>query len=73
MRSSNGLITIVVMTLSYKDLYKSFVLSVLLYVGLYESWTLTAHLKRRIKAFENKFHRRMLGFSHREHKTNDCM
>jgi hypothetical protein len=50
-------------------LYRSLVLSVLLY-GC-ESWTLTADLERRIQAFENKCFRRMLGISYREHKTNE--
>jgi len=50
-------------------LYKSLVLSVLLY-GC-ESWTLTTDLERRIQAFENKCYRRMLGISYREHITND--
>ena len=40
-------------------LYRSLVLSVLLY-GC-EGWTLTADLERRIQAFENKCFRRMLG------------
>ena len=50
-------------------LYKSLVLSMLLH-GC-ESWTLNGDLEIRIKAFENKCYRRMLGVSHREHKTNE--
>ena len=49
--------------------YKSLVLSILLY-GC-ESWTLTATLKRRIKAFENKCYRRMLGISYRKHEIRN--
>ena len=51
-------------------LYKSLALSILLY-GC-ESWTLTAHLERRIQAFENKCCLRMLGvgLSLGEHETN---
>ena len=36
-----------------------------------ESWTPIAYLESRIKAFENKCCRRMLGISYREHKTNE--
>ena len=50
-------------------LYKSLVLSILLYIC--GSWTLTADLERRIQAFENKCYRRMLDMSYREHKTNE--
>ena len=50
-------------------LYKSLVLSVLLY-GC-ESWTLTTDLERQIQAFGNRCYRRMLGISYREHITND--
>lgn len=49
-------------------LYKSLVLSTLLY-GC-ESWTLTADTERRIQSFENKFYRRMLHISYREHRAN---
>ena len=50
-------------------LYKSLVLSILLYG--FESWTLTAELERRIQAFENKCYRKMLGISYSKHKTNE--
>ena len=50
-------------------LYKSLVISIFLY-GC-ESWTLTADLEKRIKAFENKCHRKLLRISYVEHKTND--
>ena len=50
-------------------LYKSLVLSILLY-GC-ESWTLTAELEKRIQAFENKCHRKLLKISYKEHKTNE--
>lgn len=50
-------------------LYKSLVLSTLLY-GC-ESWTLTADTERRIQSFENKYYRRMLHISYREHRTTD--
>ena len=44
-------------------IYKSLVLSILLY-GC-ERWTLTADLERRIEAFENKSYRRMVSISYR--------
>ena len=50
------------------DIYKSLVLSILLY-GC-ESWTLTADMERRIQAFENKCYRRVLQICFIEHKTN---
>ena len=50
-------------------LYKSLVLSILLY-GC-EAWTLTAETQRRIRAFESKCYRRMLRVSYTEHRTND--
>ena len=49
-------------------LYKSLVLSVVLY-GC-ESWTLTADMERRLQAFEYKCYRRILRISYRQHKTN---
>ena len=36
-----------------------------------ENWTLTADLERRVKTFENKCYRRMLGISYKEHITNE--
>ena len=50
-------------------LYRSLVLSVLLY-GC-ESWTLTADLEKRIQAFETKCFHRMLHISWTERKTNE--
>ena len=50
--------------------YKSLVLSVLFNGCDCESWTLTSSLGRCIQAFKNKFYRRMLGVSYREHKPN---
>ena len=52
-------------------LYKSLVLSILLY-GC-ESWTLTAELEERIRSFEMKCFRRLLQISWREHRTNDSV
>jgi hypothetical protein len=49
-------------------LYKSLVLSILLY-GC-ESWTLTAESEHRIQAFENKSYRNILRISYKEYKTN---
>ena len=49
-------------------LYKSLVLSVLLY-GC-EAWTLLAETERKIEAFEFKCMRKILQISYREHKTN---
>ena len=50
-------------------LYKSLVLSVLLY-GC-EAWTLLAETERRLEAFEYKCLRRLLQISYTERKTND--
>ena len=50
-------------------LYKSLVLSILPYG--YESWTLTADLRKRVQALENKCYRRLLSISYRENKTNE--
>ena len=47
-------------------LYKSFVLSTLLY-GC-DRWMSTAAPERRIQVFENKCYRRMFGTSSRYHK-----
>jgi hypothetical protein len=49
-------------------LYKSLVLSILLY-GC-ESWTLTAESEHRIQAFEHKSYRKILRIYYKEHKTN---
>ena len=54
---------------SKMKLYKSLVLSVLLY-GC-ESWTLNADLERRIQAFETKCYRRLLRISWFERRTNE--
>ena len=50
-------------------LYKSLVLSILLY-GC-ECWTLTAETTKRIQTFETKCYRRILGISWAERKTNN--
>ena len=50
-------------------LFKSLAVSILLY-GC-ESWTLTADLSRRIKAFEHTCYRRVLHISYKEHRTNE--
>ena len=50
-------------------LYKSLVLSILLY-GC-ESWTMTAKTTKRIQMFETKCFRQMLGISWRDRKSND--
>ena len=49
-------------------LYKSLILSILLYSC--ENWTLTEILERRITEFEHKAYRRILGNTYRERKTN---
>jgi hypothetical protein len=48
-------------------LYKSLVLSILLY-GC-KSWTLTAESEHRIQAFEHKSYRKILRISYKETKT----
>ena len=50
-------------------LYQSLVVSILLY-GC-EAWTLTAQLEKKISTFESKQHRKLLGISYRERKTNE--
>ena len=50
-------------------LYKSLVLSILLY-GC-ESWTLAAETTRRLQAFESKSYRRLLGIPWHARKTNE--
>ena len=50
------------------SLYKILVLSILLY-GC-EAWTITEKMEKKIKAFENKAHRRLLVINYRDHKTN---
>ena len=50
-------------------LYKSLVLSILLYSC--ESWTLNAELERRLQSFEFKSYRRILNIKYTEHRTND--
>ena len=49
-------------------LYKSLVISVLLYG--YESWTLNAETERRIQSFEFRCYRKLLGIKYTEHRTN---
>ena len=50
-------------------LYKSLILSILLY-GC-ETWTLMKKEEKRIQAFQNKAHRRLLCITYRQRKTND--
>ena len=50
------------------NLYRSLVLSILLY-GC-ETWTLMSNGEKRISAFENKAHRRLLEINYRHMKTN---
>ena len=54
---------------SKKKLYKTLVLSTLLYDC--ESWTLTADSTKKIQAFESKCYRRMLGISWKDRKTDE--
>ena len=50
------------------NLYRSFILSILTYVC--ESWTLNANITKKILAFENKSHRKLLCITYKEGKTN---
>ena len=50
------------------NLYSSLVLSILTY-GC-ESWTISA-ISTKIQGFENKSHRKLLGITYREMKTNE--
>ena len=50
-------------------LMRAFVLSIFLYA--YESWTLTAELKRRIQALEMRCYRSLLNISYKDHVTNE--
>ena len=50
-------------------LVRSLVTSIFLYV--YESWTLTAELKRRIQAMEMRCYRKILHISYKDHVTNE--
>jgi len=50
-------------------LYKALIQTILLYVS--ETWTLTAETSKRIQSFETKCHRKLLGISWRERKTNE--
>ena len=49
-------------------LYKSLILSILLYGCEY--WTITEIEEKRIQTFENKAHRRLLCIIYRQHKPN---
>ena len=51
------------------NLMRTLSLSTFLYV--YESWTLTAEVERRIKALEMSCYRRLLNISYRDHLTNE--
>ena len=50
-------------------LYRALVLSTLLY-GC-ESWTMSAETTKKVKTFETKSFRRMLGITWKERKTNE--
>ena len=50
-------------------LMRSLVTSIFLYV--WESWTLTAELQRRIQAMKMRCHRKILHISYRDHVTNE--
>ena len=50
------------------NLYRSLVLSILLYGS--ETWTLMLNEEKKISAFENKAHRRLLEINYRQRKTN---
>ena len=50
------------------NLYRSLVLSILTYG--YETWTINAAMQKKIQAFENKSHRKLLGITYQERKTN---
>ena len=50
------------------NLYRSLILSILTY-GC-ESWTLNANITKKMQAFENKSHRKLLCITYREGKTN---
>ena len=50
------------------NLYKSLILSILLY-GC-ETWTLKEKEDKKIKSFESKAHRRLLGITYRQRKIN---
>ena len=45
------------------------VISIFLYV--YESWTLTAELEKKMQAFEIRCYRRILNISYKDHVTNE--
>ena len=51
------------------NLYRSLVLSILAY-GC-ESWTISAISTKKLQGFENKSHRKLLGITYREMKTNE--
>ena len=50
-------------------LMRSLVISIFLYAC--ESWTLTAELEKRTKAFEMRCYRRLLNISYKDHVTNN--
>ena len=50
-------------------LMRSLVISIFLYAC--ESWTLTAELEKRTKAFEMRCYRRLLNISYKDHVTNE--
>ena len=49
-------------------IYRSLVLSILTY-GC-ETWTINTTMQKKIQAFENKSHRKLLGITYQERKTN---
>ena len=50
------------------NLYRYLVLSILTYVC--ETWTINAAMQKKIQAFENKSHRKLLGITYQERTTN---
>ena len=50
-------------------LMRSLVISLFLYA--YESWTLTAELEKRTKAFEMRYYRKLSNISFKDHVTNE--
>ncbi|GFO03365.1 endonuclease-reverse transcriptase [Plakobranchus ocellatus] len=47
------------------------ILFISIFLYTYETWTLTTHLERRIKAMEMRCFRRLLGISYKDHTTNE--
>ena len=53
------------------NLYRSLVLSILTY-GC-ETWTISVAMQKKISAFENKAHRKLLGIKYQDRITNVCV